>query len=36
VPEEVVVDRFNGIGVNSHDPRDYADMLERLLRVEEL
>jgi len=36
VPEEVVVDKFNGIGVNSHDPRDYADVFERLLRIEEL
>jgi len=31
VPEELVVDGFNGIRVGSLDPRDYADALERLL-----
>ena len=36
VPEEVVIDGFNGLRVGSYDPRDYADALERLLRDEEL
>ena len=36
VPEEVVMDGFNGIGVNSFDPRDYANALERLLLDGEL
>jgi len=36
VPEEVVADGFNGIRVNSYDPEDYANALEKLLRDEEL
>jgi len=36
VPEEVVIDGYNGIRVDSYDPRDYADALESLLRNEEL
>jgi glycosyltransferase involved in cell wall biosynthesis len=36
VPEEVVIDDFNGIRVNSYNPEDYANALERLLRDEEL
>jgi len=36
VPEEVVIDGFNGLRVNSYDPKDYANALERLLRNEEL
>jgi len=36
VPEEVVINGYNGIRVNSYDPRDYADALESLLRNEEL
>jgi glycosyltransferase involved in cell wall biosynthesis len=36
VPEEVVINGYNGIRVNSYDPRDYADALESLLRDEEL
>jgi glycosyltransferase involved in cell wall biosynthesis len=36
VPEEVVIDGFNGLRVNSYDPKDYANALERLLRDEEL
>jgi len=36
VPEEVVMDGFNGIRVNSFDPWDYANALERLLLDEEL
>ena len=36
VPEEVVMDGFNGIRVDSFDPRDYANALERLLLDEEL
>jgi len=36
VPEEVIMDGFNGIRVNSFDPRDYANALERLLLDEEL
>ena len=35
-PEEEVIDGFNGIRVNSFDPRDYANALERLLLDEEL
>lgn len=31
VPEEVVIDKFNGIRVNSYNPEDYASALERLL-----
>ena len=36
VPEEVVINGYNGIRVNSYDPMDYADALENLLRNEEL
>jgi len=36
VPEEVVIDEFDGIRVNSFDPQDYANALERLLLDEEL
>jgi len=36
VPEEVVINGYNGIRVDSYDPRDYADALESLLRDEEL
>jgi len=36
VPSDVVVDGFNGIRVNSLDPVDYANVLERLLRDEDL
>jgi glycosyltransferase involved in cell wall biosynthesis len=36
VPEEVVINGYNGIRVNSYDSRDYADALESLLRNEEL
>jgi glycosyltransferase involved in cell wall biosynthesis len=36
VPEEVVIDGFNGIRVNSYDPRDYVNALERLLKDEKL
>ena len=36
VPEEVVINGYNGIRVDSYDPRDYADALESLLRNEEL
>ena len=36
VPEEVTMDGFNGIRVDSFDPRDYANALERLLLNEEL
>ena len=36
VPKEVVIDEFNGIRVNSYDPIDYANALERLLKDEKL
>jgi hypothetical protein len=36
VPEEVVVNNFNGIRVNSFNPEDYANALEKLLSNEEL
>ena len=36
VPEEVVINDFNGIRVNSYNPEDYANALEKLLRDEEL
>jgi len=36
VPEEVVINNFNGIRVNSFNPQDYADALEKLLTDEEL
>jgi glycosyltransferase involved in cell wall biosynthesis len=36
VPEEVVIDGYNGIRVNSYDSRDYANALEKLLLNEEL
>jgi len=36
VPGNVVVDGFNGIRVNSLDPVDYANALERLLKDEDL
>jgi len=36
IPEEVVIDEFNGIRVNSYDPEDYANVLERLLLDEGL
>ena len=36
VPKEVVIDGFNGIRVNSYNPVDYANALERLLDDEKL
>jgi glycosyltransferase involved in cell wall biosynthesis len=36
VPEEVVINGFNGIRVNSFNPQDYANALEKLLADEEL
>ena len=36
VPEEVVINSFNGIRVNSFNPQDYANALEKLLTDEEL
>jgi glycosyltransferase involved in cell wall biosynthesis len=36
VPEEVVINNFNGIRVNSFNPEDYANALEKLLADEEL
>jgi len=36
VPEEVVLNNFNGIRVNSLNPEDYANALEKLLINEEL
>jgi glycosyltransferase involved in cell wall biosynthesis len=36
VPEEVVVNNFNGIRINSFNPQDYANALEKLLTDEEL
>ena len=36
MPEEVVISNFNGIRVNSFNPEDYADALEKVLTDEEL
>lgn len=36
VPEDVVIDGLNGLRVNSQNPVDYANALEKLLRNEEL
>jgi glycosyltransferase involved in cell wall biosynthesis len=36
VPEEVVINNFNGIRVGSFNPEDYANALEKLLTDEEL
>ena len=36
VPEEVVIDGYNGLRVRTLDPRDYAAALERLLTDQEL
>jgi len=36
VPEEIVASNFNGIRVNSFNPEDYANTLEKLLKHEEL
>jgi len=36
VPGDVVVDGFNGVRVNSLNPADYANALEKLLRDEDL
>jgi glycosyltransferase involved in cell wall biosynthesis len=36
VPEEVVINGYNGIRVNSYNPIDYANALERLLEDEKL
>jgi len=36
VPEEVVINNFNGIRVNSFNPEDYASALEKLLTDKEL
>jgi glycosyltransferase involved in cell wall biosynthesis len=36
VPEEVVINNFNGIRLNSFNPQDYADALEKMLTNEEL
>jgi len=36
VPGDMVVDGFNGIRVNSLDPGDYANALEKLLRDEDM
>jgi len=36
IPEEVVIDGFNGIRVNSFNPVDYASALEKLLVNNEL
>jgi len=36
VPEEVVLNNFNGIRVSSFNPKDYANALEKLLLNEEL
>jgi glycosyltransferase involved in cell wall biosynthesis len=36
VPEEVVINNFNGIRVSSFNPKDYADALEKLLKDEGL
>lgn len=36
VPEEVVIDRFNGLRINSLDPKAYTGALEKLLTDNEL
>jgi glycosyltransferase involved in cell wall biosynthesis len=36
VPEEVVINNFNGIRVGSFNPEDYANALKKLLTDEEL
>jgi glycosyltransferase involved in cell wall biosynthesis len=36
VPEEVVINNFNGIRVKSYSPEDYANVLEKMLACEEL
>jgi len=36
VPDDVVVDEFNGVRVNTFDPVDYANVLEKLLGDEDL
>ena len=36
VPEEVVINNFNGIRVKSYSPEDYANVLEKVLACEEL
>jgi glycosyltransferase involved in cell wall biosynthesis len=36
VPEEVVINNFNGIRVNSFNLEDYVNALEKLLTDEEL
>jgi glycosyltransferase involved in cell wall biosynthesis len=36
VPEEVVINGYNGLRVHTLDPRDYAAALERLLTDQEL
>jgi glycosyltransferase involved in cell wall biosynthesis len=36
VPEEVLINGFNGIRVKSFNPEDYANALEKLLRDDEL
>jgi glycosyltransferase involved in cell wall biosynthesis len=36
VPEEVVINNFNGIRVDSFNPQDYANALEKVLTDEEL
>jgi glycosyltransferase involved in cell wall biosynthesis len=36
VPEEVVIDSYNGLRVHTLDPRDYVAALERLLTDQEL
>jgi len=36
VPEEVVINGFNGIRVNSFNPEDYANAVEKLLSDEDL
>jgi len=35
VPGDVVIDGFNGFRINSLDPLDYANVLEKLLRNED-
>jgi glycosyltransferase involved in cell wall biosynthesis len=36
VPEEVIINNFNGIRINSFNPEDYANALESLLKNDEL
>jgi len=36
VPEEVVISNFNGIRINTFNPQDYANALQKLLTDEEL